>query len=294
MKLLTFNHYSIDKNSSNKEINVFFLDLVKGIHTYTKSNKSQLYTEIDNLSKYELSDEGYTISDAIIALKHRDLQLNILDLITSRCNHDCLNRLSENEQKQMLGYEVYLKEEGDQAKDYMLLAFILENNAILLSFNRGVWTDFQIQGIKKESYNYTDVILYNIATEEHAILLKLPTENITYSDSFKGWLLSIEPLHRDKIIEKIEFVASKNFDGGRENLIEHIRTDKMHNLKEIIVGSAGGMSFAQIRVFFKSIKQEHYIYHGFIKQNKNNQDSFYEEEVSKTVKIIKEENLNGL
>jgi len=294
MKLLTFNHYSIDRNSSTDEIDNFFLDLVKGIHTYTKSNKSQLYTEIDNLSQYELSDDGYTISRAIIALKHRDLQLNILDLITSRCNHDCLNKLSENEQEQILNYEIYLKDEGDQAKDYILLAFALENNAILLSFNRGIWSDFKIQGVKKENYTHTDVILYNIATEEHAIFVKLPTKNIVYSDSFKNWLLAIEPLHRDKIIEKIEFVASKNFEGGRENLIEHITTDKIHHLKEITVGSAGGMSFAQIRIFFKSINNEHYIYHGFIKQNEKNQDKTYIEEILNTEKIIKDEKLNGL
>jgi hypothetical protein len=300
MELLIFNHYSIDRNSSNQEISIFFLDLVKGIHTYTKSNTSQLYTEIDNLSEYKLNNTGYTISDAIKKLNHRDLQLNILDLITSRCNHDCLNKLSENKQEQILNYEIYLKEEGDQAKDYILLAFTLENNAILLSFNRDIWTNFEIQGVKKENYIYTNITLHNIATEEHAMNIirnkmieTLPYKNIKYTGAFMIWLKQQEFSHIKLIIEKIKFSMEHKLE-RRAGAIGKINSSKINNLYEIVVGSPQGMENAQIRVLFKDFNNITYFIYGFIKQNEYGISYEKLGHISNTLQIIKDEKLNEI
>ena len=301
MRLLTFNQYSIDESSTIDEVNEFFLELSKGIKKYILENgiqNSRFFTELENFIKYEII-KGYKIIDAIKALS-RDLQSIILDLITMRCNDDCLNKLSEEDEVKVTDYEIIFPDEAPE-NDYMILSFALEKNGILLSFNRDRWVDSTIEVLKYKDNLTEQSYIDNIATEEHAnsliskaILEELPNNNIVYSKSFQNWLLSIDTLHREKTIEKIQFVASKNFEGGRDNLIEHITTDKIHNLKEIIIGTAGGLSFSNIRVFFKSINNEHYIYCGFIKQNEKDQNKTYEEEISNTVKIITDEQLNGL
>jgi len=301
MRLLIFNHHSIDEDSTIHEVNEFFLELSHGIKKYILQNgvkNSRFFTELDNFIKYEIIT-GYKIIDAIKSLS-RDLKSIIFDLITMKCNNDCLNNLSEEDEEKVTDYDVIFADEAAE-KDYMILAFSLEKEGVLLSFNRDRWTNNSIEVLKYSNNVTTKAYIDNIATQEHAttlinqeILVKLPNKDITYSDSFNKWLLTQASIHREKIIEKIIFVSSKNFDGGRENLIEHITTDKIHNLKEIIIGTAGGMSWANIRVFFKSINDKHYIYHGFIKQNEKNQVQTYEEEVIETVKIIESEMINGL
>ena len=301
MRLLTFNHHSIDEASSIDEVNAFFLELSKGIKKYIVKNgvhNSRFFSELEDFIKYEIV-KGYKIMDAIKSLS-RDLKSIIFDLITMKCNDDCLNKLSEEDMDKVTDYEIMFEDEAP-GKDYMILSFVLEKQGILLSFNRDRWMKNSIEILKYKNGITDKLNIDNIATEKHAITLinkvileRLPNDNITYSESFREWLLEIDSIHIEKTIEKIIFVASVNFQGGRENLIEHITTDKIHNLKEIIIGTAGGMSWANIRVFFKSVGDKHYIYHGFIKQNEKNQDQTYKEEVIKTVNIIKSEKLNGL
>ncbi len=301
MRLLTFNHYSIDESSTIDEVNNFFLELSKGIKKYILENgikNSRFFTELENFIKYEII-KGYKIIDAIKALS-RDLQSIIWDFITMRCNDDCLNKLSKEDEEKITDYEIIFPDEAPE-NDYMILSFVLEKNGILLSFNRDRWIDSTIEVLKYKDGLTEQEFIDNIATEEHAnsliskaILEELPNNNIVYSKSFQNWLLSLDIIHREKTIEKLQFVASESFEGGRDKLIEHITTDKIHNLKEVIIGTAGGLSFSNIRVLFKSINTEHYIYHGFIKQNEKDQNKTYEEEILNTIKIIKDEQLNGL
>ena len=286
MRLLTFNHHSIDENSTIGEVNEFFLELSKGIKKYILEygiQKSKFYTELENFIKYEIIKD-YKIIDAIKSLS-RDLQSIIWDLITMKCNDDCLNKLSSEDEENITDYEVIFSDEALE-NDYMILSFVLEKNGILLSFNRERWVNSSIEVLKYKDTITEPAYIDNIATEEHAnylirkdILQKLPTTDIIYSNNFKDWLLSLDVIHRDKTIEKLQFVASQNFEGRRENYIAPIATKKIDHLKEIIVGSAGGMSYAQIRVFFKPYAEKYLILNGFIKQNESNQDEKYDEEI---------------
>ena len=100
MRLLTFNHHSIDKNSTIDEVNEFFLELSKGIKKYILENgirNSRFVTELEKFIEYEIIT-GYKIIDAIKALS-RELKEIIFHLITMRCNEDCLNKLSEEDEK---------------------------------------------------------------------------------------------------------------------------------------------------------------------------------------------------
>jgi len=294
MQLLTFNHHSIDKNSSIDETNNFFLNFAKGIDTYSKNNKSQLYTDIDNLITYEIASD-YKISDAIKALTHRDLQLNIAEFMQLRCNQDCLNNLTKDEEDKILDYEIYFKEEGYLAKDYMILAFTLEKNAILLSFNRGIWNTHNIKATKKINYLDTDINFSNIATEEHAqfhiknnTLQKLSNENIIYSNEFNKWLLNKEEGHTpdiDKVISKIQECIQNNFKIDLE-LVKPL--DK--EVFEIRVGSLGGLQKSQMRILFKFDNEKKYILWGLIKHGSNTYDYAKDiENANKIFKIIKEQ-----
>jgi len=295
MRLLTFNHYSINDSSTIDEVNEFFLELSKGIKKYILENgiqKSRFFTELENFIKYEII-KGYKIIDAIKALS-RDLQSIILDLITMRCNDDCLNKLSEEDEVKVTDYEIIFPDEAPE-NDYMILSFALEKNGILLSFNQDRWIDSTVEVLKYKDNLTEQAYIDNIATEEHAnsliskaILEELPNNNIVYSKSFQNWLLSIDTLHREKTIEKLQFVASKNFEGRRENSIAPITTERIEHLKEIIVGSAGGMSYAQIRVLFKSYNEKYLILNGFIKQNESSQDKKYDEEIEIANKIFED------
>jgi len=295
MRLLTFNHYSINDSSTIDEVNEFFLELSKGIKKYILENgiqKSRFFTELENFIKYEII-KGYKIIDAIKALS-RDLQSIILDLITMRCNDDCLNKLSEEDEVKVTDYEIIFPDEAPE-NDYMILSFALEKNGILLSFNQDRWIDSTVEVLKYKDNLTEQAYIDNIATEEHAnsliskaILEELPNNNIVYSKSFQNWLLSIDTLHREKTIEKLQFVASKNFEGRRENSIAPITTEKIEHLKEIIVGSAGGMSYAQIRVLFKPYNEKYLILNGFIKQNESSQDKKYDEEIEIANKIFED------
>jgi len=295
MRLLTFNQYSIDENSTIDEVNEFFLELSKGIKKYILQNgihKSQLFTEIEDFINYEIIKD-YKIIDAVKVLQ-RDVKHYILDFITMGCKDDCLNKLSKNDEEKITDYEVIFPDEAPE-NDYMIFSFVLEKNGILLSFNRDRWVDSTIEVLKYKDDLTEQVYIDNIATEEHAnsliskaILEKLPNNNIVYSNNFKVWLLSIDTIHRDKTIEKLQFVASKNFEGRRENNIAPITTEKIKHLKEIVVGSAGGISYAQIRVFFKPHDEKYLILNGFIKQNESNQDKKYDEEIEIANKIFED------
>jgi len=301
--LLTFNTLSIEGLEDKSEINELLIQLAYGIKkflTYKEFKGSRFYFEGNNILKLNFF-ENYNFIDALNSLKP-EISQPLSSFISMQCNSDCLNKLNDKEIEKIIDSNLYFDDEAYDSQKYLILSYSLAKKTFLLSFGKNRWINYKIIANKlKEDGSSEKVILDNIANKEHVIahynqkqLDKLPMENIIYSKSFQNWLLSIDTLHREKTIEKIQFVASKNFEGGRDNLIEHITTDKIHNLKEIIIGTAGGLSFSNIRVFFKSINNEHSIYCGFIKQNEKDQNKTYEEEISNTVKIITDEQLNGL
>ncbi|HIP27225.1 MAG TPA: hypothetical protein EYG80_06175 [Flavobacteriaceae bacterium] len=300
MRLLTFNHHSIDKNSTIDEVNEFFLDLSKGIKKYILENgikNSRFFTELENFIRYEII-VGYKIIDAIKSLS-RDLQSIILDLITMRCNDDCLNKLLEEEQDEILDYEIIFDNEAPE-NDYMILSFVLKKNGILLSFNRDRWINTPIEVLKYKDEDTTTAYIDNIATEEHAnilieqnILEKLPAENIIYSEEFKDWLLGKKKGNSpdiNKVISKIEESIQDDFKVDLD-LIKPL--DK--EVFEIRVGSLGGLQKSQIRILFKFDKEQRYILLGLIKKGSNTYD--YTCDINKAneiFKTIKERELNEI
>jgi len=268
MRLLTFNHYSIDENSSIDEVNSFFLELSKGIKKYILKNgiaNSKFFTELENFKNYEIIN-GYTILNAIKELS-RDLKSIILDLITMRCNDDCLNKLSKEDEEKITDYEIIFPNEAHE-NDYMILSFVLEKNGILLSFNRNRWIDSTIEVLKYKEGLTEREFIDNIATEEHAefhiknsIIKKLPNENIIYSNLFEDWFLSHDTSTIDKIISKVNKAKKLNFDIDGF-LIKSIDKD----IWQIKIGTLGGLQQSAIRVLFKKDTTNIYILHGFIKQ----------------------------
>jgi len=268
MRLLTFNQHSIDENSTIDEVNEFFLELSKGIKKYISVNgikNSRFFTELENFIRYEII-VGYKIVDAIRSLS-RDLQSIILDLITMRCNDDCLNKLSDEDAEQITDYEIIFPDEAPK-NDYIILSFVLEKNGILLSFNRDRWIDNTIEVLKYKDDKTDKAHIDNIATEKHAefhiknlILQKLPNQNVIYSNVFKDWFLIHDASTIEKIASKIIEAEKLNFDIDGF-LIKSIDKD----IWQIKIGTLGGLQQSAIRVLFKKDTTKIYILHGLVKQ----------------------------
>lgn len=295
MTLLTFNTLSIENLETREEINDLLIQLAYGIKkflSYKENKGSRFYFEEKNILNLKIID-GYNFGDALKSIKpeiSRPLHL----FMEQQCNSDCLNKMSDEEIEKIIDSNLYFDDEPYTSQKYLILSYSLDKKTFLLSFGKSRWENFKIIANRlRENGNSEKVILDNIANKEHVVahynqkqLDKLPTTNIIYSESFKKWLLSIDTIHRNKTIEKLQFVASKNFEGRRENNIAPITTEKIEHLKEIIVGSAGGVSYAQIRVFFKAYREKYIILNGFIKQNESNQDKKYDEEIEIANKIF--------
>jgi len=290
MRLLTFNHHSIDENSTIGEVNEFFLELSKGIKKYILEygiQKSKFYTELENFIKYEIIKD-YKIIDAIKSLS-RDLQSIIWDLITMKCNDDCLNKLSEEDEENITDYEVIFSDEASE-NDYMILSFVLEKNGILLSFNRDRWVNSSIEILKYKDNITEPAYIDNIATEKHTsdlirkdTLKKLPTENIIYSDNFKNWFLLQDNSSIDKIVSKIGEAEKINFD------IDGFLVKSIHqNIWQIKIGTQGGLQQSAIRVLFIKNDSKIYILHGFVKQGGSTYD--YTNDISIATEIYKRTN----
>jgi len=295
--LLTFNTLSIENLETREEINDLLVQLAYGIKkflAYKEYKGSRFYFEEKNILNLEII-EGYKFGDALKSIKP-EISTPLSIFITGQCNSDCLNKMSDEEIENIIDSNLYFDDEEYNAQKYLILSYSLDKKTFLLSFGKDRWINYKIIASKlKENGNSEKVILDNIANKEHVIahynqkqLGKLPTTDIIYSDNFKDWLLSIDAIHRDKTIEKLQFVASKNFEGRRENNIAPIATEKIEHLKEIVVGSAGGMSYAQIRVFFKPYNEKYLILNGFIKQNESSQDKKYDEEIEIANKIFED------
>jgi len=293
MRLLTFNQYSIDESSTIDEVNEFFLELSKGIKKYILENgiqNSRFFTELENFIKYEII-KGYKIIDAIKALS-RDLQSIILDLITMRCNDDCLNNLSREDEEKITNYEIIFSDEAPK-NDYMILSFVFEKNGILLSFNRDRWNTSIIKALKFQDNQTTEISIDNIATEIHAqehidksVLAKLPIENIIYSNEFKDFLLKDRDLNNHKgskykIIEQLKEATNKEFNIDMD-LIKPL--DK--EIFEVRIGSLGGLQKSQIRILFKFEDKKKYILYGLVKQGSNSYD--YSNDISTSIEIFKQ------
>lgn len=289
MRLLTFNQYSIDESSNVDEVNEFFLELSKGIKKYILANgikNSRFFTELENFIRYEII-VGYKIVDAIKSLS-RDLQSIMLDLITMRCNDDCLNKLSEEDEEKITDYEIIFDNEAPN-NDYMILSFVLEKNSILLSFNRDRWVNNTIEVLKYKDDKTDKACIDNIATEEHAefhiqnsILQKLPTKNIIYSDNFNEWFLGNEEGHSpdiSKVIIKINECIERNFEIDLD-LVKSLEKEVF----EIRVGSLGGLQKSQIRILFKFDGDKKYILLGLIKHGSNTYD--YTNDINKSNEIF--------
>ena len=297
MTLLTFNTLSIENLETKEEINGLLVQLAYGIKkflAYKEYKGSRFYFEEKNILNLEII-EGYKFRDALKSIKP-EISTPLSIFITEQCNSDCLNKMSDEDIENIIDSNLYFDDEAYDNQKYLILSYSLNKKTFLLSFGKDRWVDYKIIASKlKEDGELSKVILDNIANKEHVVshynkkqLNKLPTTNIIYSNDFKDWLLSIDVVHRDKTIEKLQFVASKNFEGRRENNIAPIATEKIEHLKEIIVGSAGGMSYAQIRVFFKPYNEKYLILNGFIKQNESSQDKKYDEEIEIANKIFED------
>lgn len=297
MTLLTFNTLSIENLETKEEINDLLVQLAYGIKkflAYKEYKGSRFYFEEKNILNLEII-EGYKFRDALKSIKP-EISTPLSIFITEQCNSDCLNKMSDEDIENIIDSNLYFDDEAYDNQKYLILSYSLNKKTFLLSFGKDRWVDYKIIASKlKEDGELSKVILDNIANKEHVVshynkkqLNKLPTTNIIYSNDFKDWLLSIDVVHRDKTIEKLQFVASKNFEGRRENNIAPIATEKIEHLKEIIVGSAGGMSYAQIRVFFKPYNEKYLILNGFIKQNESSQDKKYDEEIEIANKIFED------
>jgi len=295
--LLTFNTLSIEELEDKSEINKLLIQLAYGIKkflTYKEFKGSRFYFEGNNILNLNFF-ENYNFIDALNSLKP-EISQPLSYFISMQCNSDCLNKMSDEEIEKIIDSNLYFDDEEYNAQKYLILSYSLAKKTFLLSFGKDRWINYKIIANKlKEDGSSEKVILDNIANKEHVIahynqkqLDKLPMENIIYSDNFKDWLLSIDVIHREKTIEKLQFVASKNFEGRRENSIAPITTEKIEHLKEIIVGSAGGMSYAQIRVLFKPYNEKYLILNGFIKQNESSQDKKYDEEIEIANKIFED------
>ena len=294
MRLLTFNHHSINEGSSIDEVNEFFLELSKGIKKYILENgisHSKFFTELENFIQYEII-LGYKIIDAIKSLS-RDLQSIIWDFITMRCNNDCLNKLSEEDEDKIIDYEIIFPDEAPE-KDYMILAFVLEKNGILLSFNRERWINTPIEVLKYKDNLTEQAYIDNISTEEHAnniisksILEKLPKNNIIYSNNFKDWFLDNDTSTIEKIISKVNEAEKMNFDIDGF-LIKSI--DK--EIWQIKVGTQGGLQQSAIRILFRKNNSQIYILHGFVKQGGTTYN--YNNDVSIANQVFKEQKLNEI
>jgi len=295
--LLTFNTLSIENLENREEVNDLLVQLAYGITkflSYKEYKGSRFYFEEKNIFNLEII-EGYKFGDALISIKP-EIARTLHLFMKQQCNSDCLNKMSDEEIENIIDSDLYFDDEPYNAQKYLILSYSLDKKTFLLSFGKDRWINYKIIANKlKENGNSEKVILDNIANKEHVIahynqkqLDKLPTTDIIYSNDFKDWLLSLDIIHRDKTIEKLQFVASQNFEGRRENNIAPIATKKIEHLKEIIVGSAGGMSYAQIRVFFKPYAEKYLILNGFIKQNESNQDEKYEEEIEIANKIFED------
>lgn len=296
MRLLTFNHHSINDLSSVEEVNTFFLKLSKGIKKYIVANgiqNSRFFTELENFKKYEII-EGFKVIDAINALS-RDLKSIIFDLIAMRCNDDCLNNLSKTDEDKITDYEVLLEDEA-AGTDYMILSFTLEKNGILLSFNRNRWNQSSIEILKYKEHNTTKDTIDNISSEEHAIELldkiildQLPIKNIIYSKKFNDWLLGKTDDHSpdiDKVISKINECINNGFKIDLK-LIKPLNTDVF----EIRVGSLGALQHSQIRVLFKFDEEKKYILYGLIKHGENTYD--YSGDIQETNQIFNDMKKQG-
>ena len=182
---------------------------------------------------------------------------------------------------------------------FLSYAYVLDNS-ILCSLNIGHWSSNNIHAIidcweaKQRS-----VVFKNISSRTTALAVvkqkcteELPQSNIVYSENFKSWFIGLSDSNIEKVIEKLNFVASKQFKGGRENLIEGIRNSPLENLKEIIIGNAVGSSYAAIRVLFVDFQGIIYCLNGFIKQNVKNEEQFYLDESRKCQVIFKELTIN--
>jgi len=295
--LLTFNTLSIENLETREEINDLLVQLAYAINkflTYKENKGSRFYFEEKNIFNLKII-EGYNFGDALKSIKP-EISRTLHLFMKQQCNSDCLNKMSDKEIENIIDSNLYFDDEEYNSQKYLILSYSLDKKTFLLSFGKDRWTKYKIIANKlKENGHSEKVILDNIANKEHVIahynqkqLDKLPTTDIIYSDNFKDWLLSIDVIHRDKTIEKLQFVASKNFEGRRENNIAPIATKKIKYLKEIIVGSAGGMSYAQIRVFFKPYNEKSLILNGFIKQNESSQDKKYDEEIEIANKIFED------
>lgn len=297
MTLLTLNTLSNKTISSKEEVDGLLLQLVYGIKDFLSHKEykgSRFYTEERDIHSFEIIS-GYQFQEAMKSLKREILDF-FSQFLDKQCDNDCLNKITDKEMENILNGDLYFDDEPFAGQNYIILSYCLEKKTFLLSFGKDRWDKYKVIANRtKEDGNSEKVILDNIANKEHVVahynqkqLDKLPTENIIYSDYFKDWLLSIEAIHRDKTIEKLHFVASENFEGRRENNIAPISTEKIEHLKEIIVGSAGGLRYAQIRVLFKPYNKEYLILNGFIKQNESNQDKKYDEEIEIANNVFKD------
>lgn len=290
MRLLIFNHHSVNDLSSIDEVNAFFLELSKGIKKYINRNEiqnSRFFTELENFIKYEII-KGFKVIDAINALS-RDLKNIIFDFITMRCNDDCLNNLSKTDEDKITDYEILFADESP-GTDYMILSFTLEKNGILLSFNRNRWDHSSIEILKYKDDNTTKDTIDNISSEEHAIELldkiildQLPVKNIIYSEKFNDWLLGKTNNHSpdiNKVITKINKCVDNEFKIDSNLIKPLINTDVF----EIRVGSLGALQHSQIRVLFKFDEEKKYILYGLIKHGEKTYD--YSDDIKETNQIF--------
>ncbi len=299
MTLLTFNTLSNQTISSKEEVDDLLLQLVYGIKdflSYKEYKGSRFYTEEKDIHNFEIIN-GYQFKEAMKSLKREILDFFSL-FLDKQCDNNCLNKITDEEMKNILDGDLYFDDEPFSGQNYIILSYCVEKRTFLLSFGKDRWEEYKVIANKtKEDGTSEKLILNNIANKEHSKshynnkqFDKLPKENISYSKEFEKWFLNRNSSDMEKIVEKINFAIS-NQHHRRDANIGKIDSEEITDLYEIIVGNSTESGNSAIRVFVKSFNGINYFFYGFIKHNE--QGLSYQEtgHISNALTIIQAEKL---
>jgi len=284
-----FNHYSLTTDNSNDLLST----LIEGIKTFylkkpLNNVRFYFYTEMESFWDFQI-DNRVTMKDVFHNLQ-AEYQSFFIQFISQSIE---IKNIFENEDilNQLPNYDVVPKGDGS-GEQYYLLALNTDLDGILLSFNRDIWVKslVEVSKVDNKKNEYTDIVLKNIATKEHAnslvskaILEKLPTNNIVYSDDFRDWFLGKKEGHSpdiSKVTIQINECIEKDFEIDL-NLIKPLDSEVF----EIRVGSQGGLQKSQIRILFKFDNYKKYILLGLIKHGSNTYD--YSDDINKANELFK-------
>ncbi|AYJ79220.1 hypothetical protein AN286_03335 [Aliarcobacter cryaerophilus ATCC 43158] len=287
MNLLTLNTLSNEDIDTKEEVTRLLLEMalsIKKFLSYDEYKLSRFYTEEKDILEFEII-QNYKFKDAIKLLKREVLEPFSL-FLSRKCDTDCLNKITDDELKNILDGDLYFEDEPYDGQKYIILSYCLEKRTFLLSFGKNRWTKYKVVANKVKADGSSEkVVLNNIANKEHVlshykdkIIEQLPQENILYSDEFKKlYATDYYADSREKIVDKITESMNSEFriDGF---LVKVIDSD----ILQIKVGTMGGLQQSAIRILFKKEVNKVYILHIFTKQGESTYDYVPEVTLART------------